>query len=150
MQISGINQKQLQQGSPVKKQEGQPDKVILGSSDKELPDFIKNGKLLSQTAKDKGNALENFYHEYQTPVHVAGGALLAAGIARFAGLPGEAVMGAVGTGVVAGIFAGDQKRALCMAGGAVLGTAIATIAGAPAAAVVSAAGTGTLIGWFIG
>jgi hypothetical protein len=96
------------------------------------------------------SALMKFYKEYQTPIHVAGGALLGAGISRFAGVPGEAVLSAAGVGAFAGWIADEPRRAVCMAGGAVLGATIAHLAGLPGPAVVSAAGTGTFVGWIVG
>jgi len=89
-----------------------------------------------------------FYDRYETPVHLAGGALLGAGLAKVCGLPSEAIMSAAGTGALAGFFAGSPRRAALMAGGAAVGAAIASIAGVPAAGVVGAAGTGTLVAFF--
>lgn len=105
-----------------------------------------------QPAQDshEDSELMKFYKEYQTPIHVAGGALLGAGISRLAGVPGEALLSAAGVGAFAGWIADSPRRAVCMAGGAVLGATIASLAGLPGPAVVSAAGTGTFVGWIIG
>ena len=100
-----------------------------------------------QPEHNNSNAISDFYHQYQTPVHIGGGALMGAGLARALGLPGEVAMSAAGTGAVAGFFAGSPKKAVCMAGGAAVGAAIATLAGVPNTAVLGAAGTGTLVGW---
>lgn len=99
---------------------------------------------------DEGG-LKDFYEKYQTPIHIAGGALLGAGIAHYGGgMTGTAVMSAAGTGALAGFFASSPQKALIMGGGAVVGAAIATFAGVPGQAVVSAAGTGALIGFLFG
>lgn len=100
--------------------------------------------------ESEDSAFMKFYKEYQTPIHMAGGALLGAGISRFAGVPGEAVMSAAGVGAFAGWVADNPRRAACMAGGAVLGATIASLAGLNGPAMVSAAGTGTFVGWFVG
>ncbi|MEW6282847.1 MAG: hypothetical protein AB1758_29820 [Candidatus Eremiobacterota bacterium] len=102
----------------------------------------------SKAAEDR--SLKDFYQQYQTPIHIAGGALLGAGIAKLAGVPSEAILGAAGAGALAGFVAGDFRNAVCMAGGAIVGASIAALAGAPGPAIVGAAGTGTLIGWIVG
>jgi len=102
-----------------------------------------------QEPKDQSPVME-FYDRYQTPVHLASGALLGAGLAKLCGLPSEAIMSAAGTGALAGFFAGSPKKAALMAGGAAVGAAIATMAGVPPAAVLGAAGTGTLVAYLFG
>jgi hypothetical protein len=96
------------------------------------------------------NAITEFYESYQTPVHLAGGALMGAGLAKLCGLPGDAVMSAAGSGALAGYFASSPKKAALMAGGAAVGAGIATMAGLPGAGVMGAAGTGTLVAWLFG
>ena len=103
-----------------------------------------------QQGPDEDSAIMKFYKENQMPIHVAGGALLAAGIARLAGVPGEALLSSAGVGAFAGWIADSPKRAACMAGGAVIGATIAGLAGLPGPAIVSAAGTGTFVGWMVG
>ena len=94
--------------------------------------------------------IADFYDSYQTPIHLAGGALLGAGLAKVCGLPSESIMSAAGTGAFAGFFAGSPKKAALMAGGAAVGAAIATMAGVPPAGVLGAAGTGTLVAFIFG
>lgn len=101
-----------------------------------------------QDSRESGG-LKEFYHEYKLPIHVAGGALLGAGIASLTGNP-QAVMSAAGGGAFAGWVADSPKRAVCMAGGAVIGASIAHMAGLPGPAILSAAGTGTFVGWLVG
>ncbi len=152
MQIGSVKQqKTLQTGQVKTQKKSEPvDVVTLGSSHKDDSDFLSMKKLASQVSIGKNSELKNFYKENQTPIHVAGGALLGAGIAHVAGVPGGEVLAAAGTGAIAGWFADDPKSAMYMAGGAVVATAIASFAGLPAAAVVSAAGTGTFVGWLLG
>lgn len=101
-----------------------------------------------QDSRESGG-LKEFYNEYKLPIHVAGGALLGAGIAHLTGNP-AAVMSAAGGGAFAGWVADSPKRAVCMAGGAVIGASIAHMAGLPGPAILSAAGTGTFVGWLVG
>lgn len=96
------------------------------------------------------NAIMEFWDKYETPVNIGGGALIGAGLAKFCGLPSEAVMSAAGSGALAGFFAGSPKKAALMAGGAAVGAGIATMAGLPGAGVMGAAGTGTLVAWLFG
>ena len=91
-----------------------------------------------------------FYDQYETPIHIGGGALVGAGLAKMCGLPGDAVMSAAGSGALAGFFANSPKKAALMAGGAAVGAGIATLAGLPGAGVMGAAGTGTLIAFIFG
>lgn len=104
---------------------------------------------LDSFARSDSNSLTDFYRSYQTPIHVAGGALMGAGIAHFAGLSGQPVLAAAGSGALAGFFAGGTRGAVMMGGGALVGAGIAAFAGMPGAAVVSAAGTGTFAGWLL-
>jgi hypothetical protein len=152
MQINRVKQQKILQTGQVKTQKkSEPvDVVTTGSSHKDDPDFLNMKNLASLASSEKNRELKKFYKENQTPIHVAGGALLGAGIAHVAGVPGGEVLAAAGSGAIAGWFADDPKSALFMAGGAIIGTAIATLAGLPAAAVVSAAGTGTFVGWMVG
>ena len=110
---------------------------------------IAQPQSLLHLAPDTGSAVKDFYSKYETPVHVGGGALLGAGIARLAGAPGELILSAAGTGAFAGWMARNPKQAMVMAGGAAIGAAVASLAGLPGAAVVSAAGTGTFVGWLV-
>ncbi|MBX3171752.1 MAG: hypothetical protein KF760_30355 [Candidatus Eremiobacteraeota bacterium] len=96
------------------------------------------------------NAIMEFWEQYETPVNIGGGALIGAGLAKWCGLPSEAVMSAAGSGALAGFFAGSPKKAALMAGGAAVGAGIATLAGLPGAGVMGAAGTGTLVAWLFG
>ncbi len=96
------------------------------------------------------NAILEFYDNYETPINIGGGALIGAGLAKWCGLPSEAVMSAAGSGALAGFFAGSPKKAALMAGGAAVGAGIATLAGLPGAGVMGAAGTGTLIAFLFG
>lgn len=96
------------------------------------------------------SSAKNFYNEFKTPLHVAGGALLGAGIASIGGgATGQAVMSAAGTGALVGWVLDSPKSAFATGGGAIIGATIATLAGVPGAGVISAAGTGALIGWVI-
>ena len=96
------------------------------------------------------NGILEFYDQYETPIHIGGGALIGAGLAKACGLPSEAIMSAAGSGALAGWFAGSPKKAALMAGGAAIGAGIATLAGMPGAGVLGAAGTGTMVAWLFG
>ena len=94
--------------------------------------------------------LQDLYERYKTPAHMAGGALLAAGIARLAGAPGEILLSAAGSGAFAGWMAGESSReAVLMGLGAIVGASIATMAGVPGVQVLGAAGVGTWLGWLV-
>ncbi len=101
---------------------------------------------------DSGGGIKDFYESHKGLIHLGGGALLGAGIATYgAGLSGEAVMSAAGSGAFGGFMAGqDTDQALLMGGGAILGATIANLAGVPGLGVMSAAGTGAFIGFLFG
>jgi outer membrane lipoprotein SlyB len=59
MKISGnisIEQKQFHQTCQVKNEKGELDRVTIEGSENKQPDFINDGKLLSQMAKTKENS----------------------------------------------------------------------------------------------
>ncbi len=115
-------------------------------------------KALDKTPRDEGpggpqdgpgKTFSDFYDRHQTSMDISGGALIGAGLARLAGLPSEAVMGAAVNGAIAGYFADDKDKKIGMGAGAAIGATIAALAGAPGAGIVGAAGTGTLVGWLL-
>jgi hypothetical protein len=103
-----------------------------------------------ETQRAQVGAVGDFYDKYETPINIAGGALLGAALARACGLPGEVALGAAGTGAFAGFLTNGRSQAFCTAGGAVAGAAIAALCGVPGPAVLSAAGTGAFVGWIVG
>ena len=129
MQIQSLNKGPQNTGKLTRKQE------------KPNPEEPKDGFTPS-------NPIVDFYQGNQTIINIGGGALIGAGIAKFAGLPSEAIMSAAGSGAIGGWLAGDKGP--IMAAGAVTGAAIATFAGVPSAGVLGAAGTGTVLAWLFG
>lgn len=95
------------------------------------------------------SSIKDVYLRNRLPAHMAGGALMGAGLATVAGLEGGAVMSAAGSGAFAGFVANSPKTAVCMAGGALVGAAVAGLAGLQGAAMMGAVSTGTFIGWFV-
>jgi len=53
--FSAIQQNQSLKTGQAKTEKGEPDRVTLDGSDHKVPDFIKDGKLLSQTSKAQEN-----------------------------------------------------------------------------------------------
>lgn len=102
-------------------------------------------------AKGQGvlDGLNSFYDKYETPINVAGGAVIGAGIAHLCGVAPEAVMSTAGTGAFAGFLCDGKKQAVLTAGGAILGGAIGAFAGLHGPAIMGACGTGGFIGWLL-
>lgn len=127
---------------------------IQKSSPVQVPAFQRlKGEDKQPKTFDKSSIplLGDFYEEHPRITHMAGGALMGAGLARLVGLPSEAILGAAGSGAVGGFFAGSStERAVTMAGGAAVGATIAALASAPGAAVMGAATTGAVIGYLFG
>lgn len=93
--------------------------------------------------------VKDFYRKYQTPIHVAGGALLGAGVARLCGVDPNTIMSAAGTGAFGGFMCGSPKSAICTGGGFVLGCTIGALAGLPGPAILGAGSTGGFLGWLL-
>lgn len=98
-------------------------------------------------SQNRRNAILDLYTHNTTLVHIGGGAMIGAGLARVCGLPDGLVMSAAGSGAVAGFFAGSPRRAALMTAGAAVGATIGTLAGLPGSGVMSAVGTSTLVAW---
>lgn len=121
-----------------------------------------NGSLLSYAKPSLGEnggsrlpatvteSIKDVYQRNQTPIHLAGGALLGAGLASAAGIQGSAVISSACSGAFAGWIASSPRQAACMAGGALVGATVAGLAGLNGHAMMSAVSAGTFIGWMAG
>ncbi|MHC9543789.1 MAG: hypothetical protein AB9903_30110 [Vulcanimicrobiota bacterium] len=146
-----MNSRKTNENRKTDKRESVPaESISFDGSVRNADDADKLRNLARSNTKSMTSEIASLYNDNKTGVHIAWGALMAAGIALFAGFSGAPVISAAGSGVFAGWIAGkDTKKAMYMAGGAIIGTAIATMAGCPPAGIVGLAGTGTFAGWAV-